>query len=132
MDRRRTRSDEVPTPTIDTDDNEDGSGEDMDEEADSYEDQCHMCKGGGEVVCCDYCPKAYHLACVNLKVRPESSCNACLTLEQGHRKCIIRSCVWVQYPPDGHARFACPPCGDDGKHCPAMPRCHYTSSRAWY
>lgn len=45
-------------------DDDDGGGDDDG----SYQDECHLCKGGGQVVCCDYCPKAFHLACVSLKV----------------------------------------------------------------
>lgn len=30
-------------------------------------DECAMCGESGEVLCCDYCPKVYHLKCVGLK-----------------------------------------------------------------
>lgn len=27
------------------------------------EDFCAVCLNGGELLCCDYCPKVYHLSC---------------------------------------------------------------------
>lgn len=26
-------------------------------------DYCDECSGGGEIICCDKCPKSYHLNC---------------------------------------------------------------------
>lgn len=45
----------------------------MDEHPDSegeHADYCHTCKDGGELLCCDFCPLAYHLKCL---VPPMSS-----------------------------------------------------------
>lgn len=33
------------------------------------DEECGICKDIGELVLCDYCPKAYHAKCVGLKVR---------------------------------------------------------------
>jgi hypothetical protein len=27
---------------------------------------CEVCKLGGDVVCCDICPRVYHLDCINM------------------------------------------------------------------
>jgi hypothetical protein len=34
---------------------------------DDHHDLCFICKDGGELLCCDFCPKAVHLACVRKK-----------------------------------------------------------------
>lgn len=34
------------------------------------EDECFVCRDGGELLCCGACPKAYHLACVGLRAAP--------------------------------------------------------------
>ena len=34
------------------------------------QDYCAVCSKAGELVCCDSCPRAYHLACVSLKRVP--------------------------------------------------------------
>lgn len=47
--------------------NKDGENNDEDEEDDS-ETSCTICGVGGSLICCDKCPKCYHLKCVNLTV----------------------------------------------------------------
>merc|ERR1711936_615728 len=34
------------------------------EEDDEHMDVCRVCKEGGELLCCDSCPNAYHLRCI--------------------------------------------------------------------
>ena len=29
-----------------------------------HADFCYTCKDGGELLCCDFCPLAYHLGCL--------------------------------------------------------------------
>lgn len=42
---------------------EEGYEEHPDSEGE-HADYCHTCKDGGELLCCDFCPKAYHLKCL--------------------------------------------------------------------
>lgn len=51
------------------------------EEEDPNEDECFLCKDGGELLCCDSCPLAFHLACIGLATVPEGSwqCPHCIT-----------------------------------------------------
>ena len=36
---------------------------------DDNEDQCEMCGNGGELLCCDGCPAAFHLYCLEPKMK---------------------------------------------------------------
>ncbi|KAM9695585.1 autoimmune regulator [Trichechus inunguis] len=46
------------------------------------EDECAVCRDGGELICCDGCPRAFHLACLCPPLReiPSGSwrCSSCL------------------------------------------------------
>ena len=47
-------------------------GEEEEEEEDSegeHADYCHICKDGGELLCCDTCPLAYHLGCLKPPIK---------------------------------------------------------------
>ena len=46
------------------------------------EEICFCCKDGGEILCCDTCPKSYHLDCLGLEVTP-----------QGHFTCPWHACI---------------------------------------
>lgn len=50
--------------------NKDGENNDEDDEdeEDDSETSCTICGVGGSLICCDKCPKCYHLKCVNLTV----------------------------------------------------------------
>lgn len=39
-------------------------GEEHDDSEGGHADYCFTCKDGGELLCCDFCPKAYHLKCL--------------------------------------------------------------------
>ncbi|XP_078214851.1 autoimmune regulator isoform X1 [Callithrix jacchus] len=46
------------------------------------EDECAVCRDGGELICCDGCPRAFHLACLTPPLREIPSgtwrCSSCL------------------------------------------------------
>lgn len=48
---------------------------------DSY---CWICHEGGEVLCCDKCPRVLHLRCSNLTSEPEGDEWNCPTCRVGH------------------------------------------------
>ena len=58
----------------------------MDSEGE-HADFCYMCKDGGELLCCDICPLAYHLGCLvpPMEVIPDGewSCPRCEVREGG-------------------------------------------------
>jgi len=78
LSRSRTRRKEEQ---IDYDETgrDDDSGEDEekeeekeqgdDEDDSDHEDQCHVCGEDGELICCDQCPKVYHLDCHEPPIR---------------------------------------------------------------
>ena len=41
-----------------------GQLEEDEEEETFHGDYCTVCKDGGELLCCDYCPGTYHMRCV--------------------------------------------------------------------
>lgn len=47
---------------------------------DGNADDCHICTKGGELLCCDFCERAYHLYCIHLDAIPEGDwkCPVCL------------------------------------------------------
>jgi len=42
-------------------------GHSSDESSDTNEDVCRLCSRGGNLICCDGCPGAFHLRCVKMK-----------------------------------------------------------------
>ncbi|XP_013360828.1 PREDICTED: autoimmune regulator isoform X4 [Chinchilla lanigera] len=50
--------------------------------AQKNEDECAVCRDGGELICCDGCPRAFHLACLSPPLREIPSgtwrCSCCL------------------------------------------------------
>ena len=41
-----------------------GEGEEHADSEGEHADYCYTCKDGGELLCCDFCPLAYHLKCL--------------------------------------------------------------------
>ena len=37
----------------------------QEQEEDEHAEFCRVCKDGGELLCCDQCPSAYHIKCLN-------------------------------------------------------------------
>lgn len=54
----------------------------MKSSTDESDDVCSMCEGMGELLCCDMCPRAFHIECVNLPSIPEGNwyCRYCLNM----------------------------------------------------
>ena len=53
---------------------EEEEGEDSEEEEEAeiesdHESLCHVCEEDGELICCDQCPKVYHLDCHEPAIR---------------------------------------------------------------
>ncbi|KAJ8599245.1 hypothetical protein CTAYLR_006223 [Chrysophaeum taylorii] len=44
---------------------------------DGNADECHVCSRGGELLCCDSCPRAFHLDCVGLDSIPAGDLWVC-------------------------------------------------------
>jgi hypothetical protein len=52
---------------------------------DTHISYCIQCRDGGDLMCCDGCPAAYHPACVGLKEVPDDDfyCPACVQVRFG-------------------------------------------------
>ena len=55
-----------------------GQIEDDDEEDTFHGEYCKICKDGGELLCCDFCPGTYHMKCVKPQL---------ITVPEGEWKC---------------------------------------------
>lgn len=55
---------------------EDAGGDD-----DGNVDYCHLCDDAGDLVCCDRCPRSYHLSCLKVRDVPDGEwrCPVCVT-----------------------------------------------------
>eukprot|EP00455_Lapot_gusevi_P052901 TRINITY_DN8142_c0_g1_i1.p1 TRINITY_DN8142_c0_g1~~TRINITY_DN8142_c0_g1_i1.p1 ORF type:complete len:109 (+),score=5.06 TRINITY_DN8142_c0_g1_i1:70-396(+) len=38
---------------------------------DASDDFCYYCDDGGELICCDDCPKVFHLKCLGIRTNPK-------------------------------------------------------------
>lgn len=56
-----------------------------------HADYCHTCRDGGELLCCDKCPKAYHLQCLYppLKKIPEGVWHCPRCMVGGVKECVL-------------------------------------------
>jgi hypothetical protein len=72
-----------------------------------HEDWCHLCKLGGDLLCCGYCPRVYHQECVGLSRAPGGyfSCpqHKCATCERNSQeaggmlfRCVVCPCAYCE------------------------------------
>lgn len=49
------------------------------EDEQSWEEYCYVCQDGGNMMCCEDCPKVAHYACAGFKVQPKGDwwCKDC-------------------------------------------------------
>lgn len=47
----------------------DSDGKEVD--ASQWDELCNICKKWGDLICCDMCPKVFHLECIGMKEVPE-------------------------------------------------------------
>eukprot|EP00357_Protocruzia_adherens_P021885 CAMPEP_0115046674 /NCGR_PEP_ID=MMETSP0216-20121206/48875_1 /TAXON_ID=223996 /ORGANISM="Protocruzia adherens, Strain Boccale" /LENGTH=1611 /DNA_ID=CAMNT_0002429771 /DNA_START=24 /DNA_END=4859 /DNA_ORIENTATION=- len=68
------------------------------EKSDANEDECNICHTGGELFCCDACPRSFHLKCLKPKDKPSPTglwyCATCR--DEGNRLC--RNCKKCYQP----------------------------------
>lgn len=76
-----------------------------DEEDDEHQEFCRVCKDGGELICCDMCPSAYHIFCLDppLSDLPETSwrCPRCSCPPLPYKVAKILSWRWTDVPLEG-------------------------------
>ncbi|MBZ3871431.1 Autoimmune regulator [Sciurus carolinensis] len=108
------------------------------------EDECAVCRDGGELICCDGCPRAFHLACLSPPLQGVPSgtwrCSCCLQgrVQQGLPQDEEHQPPEPPAEPTGPAPGArCGVCGDGTDalrcaHCAAAFhwRCHFPAAAA--
>jgi chromodomain-helicase-DNA-binding protein 4 len=76
-----------------------------DEGDDEHQEFCRICKDGGELLCCDSCPSAYHTFCLDppLSDLPDTSwtCPRCSCPPLPYKVAKILSWRWTDVPVDG-------------------------------
>ncbi|XP_028623690.1 autoimmune regulator isoform X7 [Grammomys surdaster] len=106
------------------------------------EDECAVCHDGGELICCDGCPRAFHLACLSPPLQEIPSglwrCSCCLQgrVQQNLPQPVQSRPLEPPAETPGPARSArCGVCGDSTDvlrcaHCAAAFhwRCHFPTA----
>ncbi|KAL4163683.1 hypothetical protein KRP22_005111 [Phytophthora ramorum] len=74
---RKERAVKKKNRTEETDDEDAHTRESVDE----WEEDCYICREGGELVCCDGCPHVFHYPCIGLRRIPRGKifCHECDT-----------------------------------------------------
>lgn len=73
----------------------------------THNEWCHLCKTGGDLVCCNWCPRAYHLGCVGRDEMPSGywSCPQHQCRECGRKasdaggllfRCVVCPCAYCE------------------------------------
>uniref|UniRef100_A0A8C5AX88 Autoimmune regulator n=1 Tax=Gadus morhua TaxID=8049 RepID=A0A8C5AX88_GADMO len=77
------------------------------------DDECAVCKDGGELICCDGCPRAFHLSCLQppLTSIPRYGC--------------VFVCVQFSGGGDGAVCVVCLLTGGQLSQCPQCLRCYH-------
>ena len=56
----------------------------------SNRDLCAICGQSGDIVCCDYCPRSFHVSCMDVSHRPHSNASSSIdTSPWKCQKCLI-------------------------------------------
>jgi len=71
-------------------------------------DYCHICHKHGNLVCCDYCPRAFHMECIESSHCPTSDsrweCMVCLREKQGLEDDLVDAAESVDTIADAFAK----------------------------
>eukprot|EP00970_Alexandrium_tamarense_P015021 scaffold4595_cov191-Alexandrium_tamarense.AAC.5 len=85
--KKESRQSNVSAVERDTDAKQCGKRKARDDEVSNNDDECYFCRDGGNLLCCDYCSKSFHLRCHKppLNIEPAETiwkCCECKTEEE--------------------------------------------------
>ncbi|XP_049641591.1 autoimmune regulator [Suncus etruscus] len=88
------------------------------------EDECAVCRDGGELLCCDGCPRAFHLACLSPPLRgiPSGTWRCAGCLQRGGLWELPRTQEPSEGPTSTPVSLALRPVGEEPKSHPGDPR----------
>jgi len=63
-------------------------------------DLCSICGMGGDLLCCDACPRVFHLQCAHLRVVPQGlwKCSACAIENKSNKHGTVRPKIELEAP----------------------------------